>query len=66
MDVAILSDIHGNIYALKEVIKECKESGVDRFLVLGDLVGYYYQPLGVMDALVFPNDCLSIFPEPDI
>jgi len=55
MDVAILSDIHGNIYALKEVIKECKESGVDRFLVLGDLVGYYYQPKEVLETLLSFN-----------
>ena len=55
MDVAILSDIHGNIYALNEVIKECKKAGVERFLVLGDLIGYYYQPKEVLETLLSLN-----------
>ncbi len=58
MDVAILSDIHGNIYALKEVIKECKKAGVEKFLVLGDLVGYYYYPKEVLETLLSLNSIM--------
>ena len=58
MNVAILSDIHGNIYALKEVIKECKKAGVEKFLVLGDLVGYYYYPKEVLEILLSLNSMM--------
>lgn len=48
--IAILSDIHGNCVALKEVIKDAKENNVDKFLILGDLV----------NDLPFGNETLAI------
>lgn len=51
MKIAILSDIHGNSYALEEVLKEAEKNKVDHFLVLGDIVGYYYHPDKVLDML---------------
>jgi putative phosphoesterase len=51
MRVAILSDIHGNIDALRAVLKEAALLKVERLIVLGDFVGYYYSPALVLDAL---------------
>jgi predicted phosphodiesterase len=43
MNIAILSDVHSNSYALKEVLKEIKGLGITRVFLLGDITGYYYQ-----------------------
>ncbi|WP_461207313.1 metallophosphoesterase family protein [Clostridium sp. DL1XJH146] len=40
MKVAIFSDIHGNLEALQEVIKDIKSRGIEKIFCLGDLVGY--------------------------
>ena len=42
MKVGILSDIHGNSCALDSVCKELKSEGINKIIVTGDLVGYYY------------------------
>lgn len=44
MRIAILSDIHGNNYALEAVLRECKKNDIKKLLILGDVVGYYYHP----------------------
>ena len=36
MKYAIISDIHGNIYALRAAIQDSKSQGADRYLLLGD------------------------------
>ena len=36
--IAILSDIHSNIYALKAVVEDAKAKGVDTFVNLGDIL----------------------------
>ena len=59
MKIAILSDIHANIFALDAVLKQCKSENVIRLIVLGDLVGYYYWPAAVMSALA-DWDCTII------
>lgn len=51
MKVGVITDIHGNHYALEQVLKEAKNEGVDKILALGDLVGYYYHPEIVIDML---------------
>jgi predicted phosphodiesterase len=51
MKVAVLSDIHGNSYALEKVLETAKEADVERLLVLGDIVGYYYYPDRVLKLL---------------
>ncbi|NNM35321.1 MAG: metallophosphoesterase family protein [Gemmatimonadetes bacterium] len=40
MQVAVLSDIHANLPALRAVLADCEHRGVDRIYHLGDLVGY--------------------------
>jgi len=42
--VAILYDIHGNLPALEEVLREAQEAGADRYLLGGDYVAP--EPLG--------------------
>ena len=49
MKLALLSDIHSNLEALDAVLDALPE--VDRILVLGDIVGYGPDPLGVIDRL---------------
>ncbi|MFA4884230.1 MAG: metallophosphoesterase family protein [Candidatus Margulisiibacteriota bacterium] len=44
MKIAVLGDIHGNSLALKAVLNEIRNEGIDRLLIAGDLVGYYYHP----------------------
>ena len=51
MKIAVISDIHGNYDALAEVLKKAKTEGVDHLLVLGDIVGYYYHPDKILEAL---------------
>ena len=51
MRIAILSDIHGNIFALDAVIKQINEQEIDRVFFLGDLLGYYYFPQKVYQKL---------------
>ena len=42
MEIAFFSDIHGNIDALRAAVNEAKEKGINKFIALGDYVGYYY------------------------
>lgn len=51
MKIAILSDIHGNHYALAAVLEEVQTLNVDHLFILGDTVGYYYHPEKVLQYL---------------
>jgi len=42
--VALLSDIHGNLPALREVLSAADTLGCARFISLGDVTGYFAQP----------------------
>src|SRR3989338_4773652 len=44
MRYGILSDIHGNLEALQAVLKALSGDGIDRYLCLGDVVGYGADP----------------------
>lgn len=39
MDIAVLSDIHGNHIALKRCVEYALEQGIGHFLFLGDYAG---------------------------
>ncbi len=39
MRIAVISDIHSNIYALDKVIDDIKSKNVDMVVCTGDLVG---------------------------
>jgi predicted phosphodiesterase len=51
MRIAILSDIHGNLDALKAVFKDIKKSDIDKTISLGDNVGYGPEPHKVISLL---------------
>src|SRR5687767_3878430 len=51
MILGVLSDIHGNSIALAKVLDEAKKAAVDHFLVLGDVIGYYYESAKVFQLL---------------
>jgi putative phosphoesterase len=51
MKIAILSDIHANLYALREVISFLRQQNIRKLFVLGDIIGYYYQPKEVLELL---------------
>lgn len=41
---AVLSDIHSNLEALNVVLEKCRSLGIDKFISLGDIVGYNANP----------------------
>lgn len=51
MLTALLSDIHGNREALAATLAHAQASGADRFVVLGDIVGYGADPLYCCDTI---------------
>lgn len=51
MKLALLGDIHGNDRALAAVLEAASNAKVDRLLVTGDLVGYYFSPAIVLKML---------------
>lgn len=51
MKIALLSDIHSNIFALEAVYKDLNDEKVDVILISGDIIGYYYWPKEVIELL---------------
>ncbi len=50
MIVALISDIHGNLPALKAVLKDIEETKAKQIWCMGDLVGY----------MPYPNECIEL------
>ena len=50
MRTAVISDIHSNLEALKAVLKDIEERGIENIVCLGDVVGYNADP----------NECTAI------
>lgn len=48
----ILSDIHANLPALRAVLRYAKRRAIQRFVFLGDLVGYGGQPNQVLELIM--------------
>jgi predicted phosphodiesterase len=58
MRIAVVSDIHGNLDALTQCLKDIDRSGVDRIVNLGDAIGYGPQPeevFGLLEKKGIPN-----------
>ena len=55
MRIGIISDIHGNSDALNAVMSKAEILGIEKFLVAGDLVGYYYNIKEVIEILLSKN-----------
>jgi predicted phosphodiesterase len=53
MRYGVLADVHGNLDALRAVLRAIEREGVDGFLVAGDLVGYG----------AYPNECVAAVAE---
>jgi len=51
MKAALLADIHGNADALQVVLDAAREQDVEKLLIAGDLVGYYYAIDRVLELL---------------
>lgn len=49
--LAVLSDIHGNLDALIAVLERADSLGVDWFIILGDMVGYYFDGNEVLERI---------------
>ena len=49
---AVLSDIHGNLFALKEVVKDLDNYNIKSIILLGDLIDYGMQSNEVIDFIV--------------
>ena len=50
MLIALISDIHGNLPALKTVLQDINRANVQQTWCLGDLIGY----------IPFPNECIGM------
>ncbi len=51
MTIGLLADIHGNASALQAVLTAAAALDVNRLLVAGDIVGYYYEPARCLESL---------------
>lgn len=53
MKIAIISDIHGNLEALKATLKDIKKRNVDKIICLGDMIA----------KGVHPRECIKLVRE---
>lgn len=51
MKIGIIADIHSNLRALEAVLKNFKKQRVDKIFCLGDMIGYYHNPIEVINLL---------------
>jgi diadenosine tetraphosphatase ApaH/serine/threonine PP2A family protein phosphatase len=51
MKYAILGDVHANLEALTAVLEKAESLGVDRYLCIGDIVGYNSNPSECLDLI---------------
>lgn len=56
MKYAVLSDIHGNFEALKEVLNYLRLKGIDRYIICGDIIGYGPQPVECIEQIMALKD----------
>ncbi|QUH28499.1 metallophosphoesterase family protein [Vallitalea guaymasensis] len=55
MRYAIISDIHGNLHALQAVLKDIRESNIDKYIFVGDYFGDLPYPNEVTDIIKVLN-----------
>ena len=51
MRIALLSDIHANLYALEAVLHDAQHRSIDRYVLLGDTVYFGLYPRKTLDLL---------------
>ena len=54
--VAVFSDIHGNLDILQKAIDMCKAEGVERYVVLGDMISDGPDSQAVLDTVMELTD----------
>ena len=55
MKIAIFTDIHGNLPALKSILDDIKKNNVDRIICLGDVVGLGPKSKECLDLIIDNN-----------
>ncbi len=60
MKYLILSDIHGNLEALESVLSQVESKKIDKYVILGDLVGYGANPNEVVNLVKKMNPVVII------
>lgn len=63
MKYGIFSDVHSNLEAFKVVLDVLREEGIDRYLFLGDLVGYSADPkecISLFKDFMADKECISV------
>jgi len=55
MRYAIISDIHGNLHALQAVLKDIRESNINKYIFVGDYFGDLPYPNEVTDIIKVLN-----------
>jgi diadenosine tetraphosphatase ApaH/serine/threonine PP2A family protein phosphatase len=58
--ICVLADVHANLPALQAVVAAARERGVERFLFLGDAVGYGPHPAECVDLLASLPDAIYV------
>lgn len=51
MKIAVISDIHGNLEAVTQCLKDAERADIDQIVNLGDAIGYGPQPEEVLGLL---------------
>lgn len=51
MKFGVLADIHGNLYALKAIIHDLRQMGIEDYIIAGDLIADCSQPNEVLDYI---------------
>ncbi len=56
MKIAIISDLHSNIEALRACLDKAKALNVEQYVCLGDIIGYGPDPAKILDLVIsLPN-----------
>lgn len=51
MKIGVIADIHGNLHALKAIVRDLLEAGVTQYIIAGDLIADCSQPNEVLDYI---------------
>ncbi len=54
MRLAVISDIHGNYFALEHVLKDMRRQGIEQIVCLGDVMQGGAQPAETIQCLRAP------------
>lgn len=60
MRIAIFSDIHGNRIALERMLQDTKNMGIDLYIFVGDIIGYYNETKEVIGIMKDMTNLISV------